>query len=145
MEANMKHKQENLWCRSAYPRPGWVWLTVIGWVVFVSSFVIIAGASMMSVLAPPSGGHLDKLLHALAYAVLTGGLLFAWSQRSLKIVFVFAFLFGAIVEVMQHNFATGRTGSIADAAANGAGILLVIVSWIVIYPYVRRYLATRDL
>lgn len=117
---------------------------VIGWLILASSFLLITGGSMMKVLAPPSGGNLDKILHAFAYGVLTTGLVFAWPKRSLVVIFMIAVGFGTLIEVLQHTLATGRTGSIADAAANGAGALAIILIWIGICPFLKHNPALRD-
>ncbi len=87
---------------------------------------------------------MDKLIHAGAYAVLTAGLVFAWPKRSLLIIFCISVGFGAIIEVLQHTVATGRTGSLADAAANGVGALAIILIWMGVCPLLKHYPALRD-
>lgn len=96
---------------------------------------------MTQVVAPPSGGNLDKITHMVAYAVLTSGMVFAWPKRSLFIIFAFAFSFGVIIEIAQGTVAIGRTASLADAIANGVGILAIILFWMWICPRLKHYLA----
>jgi len=96
---------------------------------------------MTTVMTPPSGSNMDKLLHAAAYGVLTTGLVFAWPKRSLSIIFAVAFGFGALIEFLQGRLAIGRTASLADALANGAGALAIILIWIWICPRLKHNLA----
>lgn len=100
---------------------------------------------MIPMAAPPSGLHLDKVLHAFAYAILTVGLIFAWPKRALPLIFVVAFGIGGIIEICQGLFASGRTASFADALANGFGGLTVILTWMILYPLYQKYLDVREL
>ncbi len=93
---------------------------------------------MTPVGAPPSGMHLDKLLHAIAYGVLTFGLVFAWPKRALPLIFAVTFIYGIILEIMQGTLAEGRTASLFDALANGLGALLIIGLWIWICPRLKQ-------
>ncbi len=84
--------------------------------------------------APSSALHLDKILHLVAYGVLTSGMVFAWPKRALPHIFAASFGLGVILEFMQGAFAIGRTASVFDAMANGAGALLIIGFWVWIWP-----------
>jgi len=130
--------QNSVWHSSNYPRPGWTWLVVFGWVFFVACFIIITTVSMKTVMAPPSGNNLDKVLHALAYGALTFGMIFALPRRSLVAIVVAAFVYGGIIEFLQGSLGQGRTMSIWDALANGLGALIIVGLWMLVCSLLRR-------
>ena len=72
----------------------------------------------------------DKLLHAIAYALLTllAGLVFTVSGRNPKTAWRLALLaalsYGGLIEVMQGTLTTGRQAECWDLAANAVGALL---------------------
>jgi len=81
--------------------------------------------------------NIDKLLHALVYAVLGGTFLFAlppawWRQQpwlAMGAMMLFCLGYGAIDEWHQ-SFVPGRIASGADVAADvGGGFLVVIGDW----------------
>lgn len=126
------------WHKTAFPRPVYKWLIAFGWIAFVACLFIISSASLMKVAAPPSGSNIDKVLHILAYGALTTGMVFALPKRSLTIIFVTTFIFGLIIEFLQGAIGEGRTASLADAAANGLGALIIIGLWIWICPRLKH-------
>ncbi len=70
----------------------------------------------------------DKAEHATAWAVLTGaGLLLSTRRRWL--IPLFAFLFGAAVEVAQAVMPLGRDGDWRDLAADTVGVAAAWVAW----------------
>lgn len=74
----------------------------------------------------------DKILHALAYTILTLSWVFsikkAHKSNMLKIKIGLAIcLFGIIIEVLQSNITTYRTGDYLDVLANTIGITLALV------------------
>jgi len=129
---------------SDFPRPDYFWLIFLGWFVFSSSFLLISGISMVPTGAPSSTMHLDKVLHLIAYGVLTSGMVFALPKRALPHIFAFCFGVGVILEIMQGTFAIGRTASIFDAIANGAGALIIIFLWMWIWPKLGLNPATQE-
>ena len=129
------------WSFTAFPRPGNKWVIAAGWIVFAFSFLIITMFSVQPVSAPSSQFQLDKILHALAYASLTFGMIFAWPKRSLVLIFTGAFVLGALLEIYQGTLGVGRTASIYDALANGVGSALVIGLWVFICPRLTHNLA----
>ncbi len=134
-------KTKLAWHNTAFPRPLWQWLVGLGWAVLIISLLLISTISMMSVMAPPSGNNLDKLLHIGAYGVLTFGMVFALPKRSLAAIFAATFIYGVIIELMQGAFGEGRTASVADALANGLGALIIILIWIWLSPRLKHILA----
>ncbi len=121
-----------------YARPMLSWVILLGWLVVCVSFAIITFASMRTVAAHVSDFQWDKVYHALAYAVLTLGLLFAWPRRALITVFLVAFGLGVALEVFQGTIAFGRTASIWDAMANAVGSLTIIAIWMRVCPLVKH-------
>ncbi|THD57810.1 VanZ family protein [Phenylobacterium sp.] len=70
----------------------------------------------------------DKAEHATAWAVLTGaGLLLSTRRR--WAIGVFAFLFGAAVEVLQAVMPFGRDGDILDLTADTVGVAAAYLVW----------------
>jgi len=70
----------------------------------------------------------DKAEHAIAWAVLTGsGLLLSTKRR--WAIGVFAFGFGATVEVLQAVMPLGRDGDWRDLAADSVGIVVAYLVW----------------
>lgn len=70
----------------------------------------------------------DKAEHATAWAVLTGvGL--ALSTRRRWAIGAFAFVFGAVVEVLQATMGLGRNGDWRDLLADSVGILAAYLIW----------------
>ncbi len=76
----------------------------------------------------------DKLLHVLAYLVLTLSWLFAIlkSHKSFKVKFQVGFalfIFGIVIEILQSNMPLNRHGDYLDVFANFLGILGGIITF----------------
>ena len=70
----------------------------------------------------------DKAEHAISWAVLTGaGLLLSTKRR--WAIGMFAFVFGAAIEVLQATLPFGRDGDWHDLAADTVGIGLAYLVW----------------
>jgi VanZ family protein len=70
----------------------------------------------------------DKAEHATAWAVLTGaGLLLSTKRRWM--IPLFAFLFGAAVEILQAVMPLGRDGDVRDLIADSVGIIAAWAVW----------------
>lgn len=77
---------------------------------------------------PGVGITWDKAEHALAWAVLTGaGLLLSTRRR--WAIGVFAFVFGAVIEVGQATMGLGRDGDWHDLLADSTGIAVAYLAW----------------
>jgi VanZ family protein len=70
----------------------------------------------------------DKAEHAIAWAVLTGAGLLLSTKRRWAIP-LFAFLFGAAVEILQAVMPLGRDGDVMDLIADSAGIAAAWIVW----------------
>lgn len=76
--------------------------------------------------------HQDKAGHLIFYAILTYGLIKVFKQEIIlkepsKFASSIGFVFGVIIELIQHYFTTLRVGSVMDTLANGFGIILIVM------------------
>jgi VanZ family protein len=72
----------------------------------------------------------DKAEHAISWAVLTGaGLLLSTKRR--WAIGIFAFVFGAAIEVLQATLPFGRDGDVLDLTADTVGIAVAYAVWLV--------------
>lgn len=122
----------------SYDRPahkGLVWLARL---IFVMILIFITYESLEPTLPSINVTHIDKVMHALAYAILTA--LFALSMPKLKMLHVFFWpaIYGAIIEVAQELMPYDRTGSVWDLLANMAGSAVVLLLWILLVRVLRR-------
>jgi uncharacterized protein YfiM (DUF2279 family) len=77
---------------------------------------------------PGEGIIWDKAEHAISWAVLAGaGLLLSTHRR--WVIPVFAFILGAVIEVLQATMGLGRDGDWHDLAADSVGIAAAWVVW----------------
>jgi len=99
----------------------------------VGLYALACGVLLYLTLAPekevPGVGLVwDKAEHAVSWAVLTGaGLLLSTRRR--WAIGAFAFVFGALIEVLQANMGLGRDGNWQDLAADSAGIVAAYLVW----------------
>jgi VanZ family protein len=77
---------------------------------------------------PGEGLIWDKAEHAIAWMVLTAAGLVLSTRRHWAIG-VFAFVFGAVVEVLQATMGWGRDGDWHDLAADSVGIAAAYLVW----------------
>ena len=76
--------------------------------------------------------HQDKVGHFIFYVILTYGLIRVFKEEIIlnepsKFASSIAFVFGLIIELIQHYYTTHREGSLMDAFANGFGIILIVM------------------
>lgn len=96
----------------------------------ILTFAALAVILVMSLKPSVSVGdmaHADKLAHLAAYAVLSGLARFGWLKTWGGLIFLGLALFGIGIEIAQHSMDLGRTGSIADVAANLTGTALPLL------------------
>ncbi len=72
----------------------------------------------------------DKAEHATAWAVLTGAGLLLSTRRRWAIL-LFAFAFGAAIEILQATLPFGRDGDIFDLMADTVGIAVAYGVWLI--------------
>ena len=99
----------------------------------IAAYLVCLAVLSCLELAPtqalPSPNISDKVQHMIAYAVLTaaGLMLFA---RHLRLAIGFAFAFGVVLEFLQVVMGDGRQGDWRDAAANGLGVLVATLIYL---------------
>ena len=102
-------------------------------VSYIFKFLTLAALTVILVMSlKPSisvGGmpHVDKVLHFGAYALLSILARLGWPKLWGGLIFIGLAVFGIAIEIAQHTMNLGRTGSIADIAANLAGAALPLI------------------
>ncbi|KHT64197.1 hypothetical protein RJ45_07970 [Photobacterium gaetbulicola] len=97
------------------------------YVIFITILSLLAGAEENSALDLDSYGvmFLDKILHLLAYAIFAiQGCLQLKDLKHLRGLCIAIALYGILLEFIQHAFIPDRMGSIDDAVANIAGVII---------------------
>ncbi|THD51509.1 VanZ family protein [Phenylobacterium sp.] len=106
------------------PRP--VRLAIYGLACAILLYITLAPGKYV----PGVGVIWDKAEHASAWAVLTGaGLLLSTKRR--WAILLFAFIFGATIEVLQAVLPFGRDGDILDLTADTVGIAAAYAVWLI--------------
>jgi len=118
-----------LWPRSVLT--GFKVLSVIFAVIIIHESLIPSGPGSRIL-------HMDKVLHAFAYASLTGALRLGWPAIWGGFIIIGASALGIGLEFAQAALAQGRDGSWADALANVFGVCLALA---LLYPFRKRSLA----
>ena len=83
--------------------------------------------------------NIDKLIHFTMYFSLMSVLILEnrktiKSAGNLFLIGLIPLFYGALLEILQATLTVSRTGSVFDAMANGAGILVSILLWLWIKP-----------
>jgi VanZ family protein len=81
--------------------------------------------------------YFDKIVHFGMYFVLTSVIIYENSKTLIKTgrVFIIAlipFVYGVLIEILQSALTVTRTGSLYDALADCAGILISVLIWLCI-------------
>ncbi|MGQ9424974.1 VanZ family protein [Gilvimarinus sp. F26214L] len=110
-------------------------------------FVILTGWATYLSLVPSPGEVFttvwDKLLHVLAWSVLTFSLRIAWPvPRFPWWAALGLFLYSVLVESLQH-LVPERSFSVEDLLANGLGVAVAFGVAAVIWPPVEAHLIRR--
>ena len=107
------------------------WLPVAAWMGFIQ----YASVRTVVEIGPETLPQADKLLHALAYALLA--LLIVRALRAAAALalgdvalaaFAWATAFGALQEMLQH-FIPKRSCDLLDLLSNGLGAGLAVLAW----------------
>jgi VanZ family protein len=107
---------------SRLPRP--LRLALYAIAVLVLAYMTLAPSKDV----PGAGLIWDKAEHAIAWAVLTGlGLVLSTKRR--WVIPIFAFAFGAAIEVLQAIMPLGRDGDIFDLMADTVGVATAYFLW----------------
>lgn len=107
---------------------------------FIYFAIIITTAIIcLSLLKLPSTNNsysnIDKIYHLVAYFFLAiSWLISFYKQEKSKLFVVFACIFfGIIIEYIQSNFTSYRTGDMLDIIANTIGVILALLSFNLIF------------
>jgi VanZ family protein len=84
--------------------------------------------------------NIDKAVHFGMYFGLMSAIILEnrkniKSARYLFLIGLIPLSYGILMEIFQSTLTTTRTGSVYDALANGAGILISILLWLWISPF----------
>jgi VanZ family protein len=84
--------------------------------------------------------NFDKVVHFGMYFCLMSVILFENRKTLRRVSYVFLtclipFFYGILMEILQATLTTTRTGSIYDALANGAGVIVSVLLWLWIKPF----------
>jgi len=71
--------------------------------------------------------NIDKVAHLGAYAVLAGLARLGWPKLWGGWIFLVFAILGIGIEIAQHTMSMGRSGSLADTAANLLGTALPLI------------------
>ncbi len=89
----------------------------------------------------------DKVVHVLFYLTLCLSWLFYFrAKQKIKQKFIIAFgifVYGIIIEVLQSDFTTYRTGSLFDVLANTVGIAIGLLVFEKLYKFLIKYTHTQ--
>lgn len=117
----------------------------ISWGIFISFMTLMPGSAIPKDLAELN----DKYLHGVIY-FFTAGLIILGSIRynhqnvlkkgRLISVVLFCFLFGGIIEILQHALIPGRNGSWLDFLANDIGAVLAALFWL-LFKKLKAYMS----
>lgn len=92
----------------------------------------------------PTVNMWDKAEHSISWVVLTVIGLAFWPTRPGRIA-AFAFLLGALIEVLQTLLPFGRDGDIRDLVGDSVGIAAGLVIWAVLRALKRRVAVRRPI
>ena len=109
---------------------------VIFAVWFLSATIVVYGSLTPLPMTPPDVPFADKLLHFLAYCWLAALPMFlqrrAWGIIAPPLAVM---ALGIVLEIGQ-LYVPGRTFSLGDMAANGAGVLAGTISGNILKPWI---------
>ena len=95
-----------------------------------AAFAVALLVSLVVLFAPRAGGagsvpHLDKVVHAAVFALLTGT--GVWRFGRWPAVLAGGVVYAVLSEVVQHTLLPERSGDAADVVADVVGALLGVV------------------
>jgi VanZ family protein len=87
--------------------------------------------------------YIDKIVHFLMYFGLTSVMILEHHKTvknfsSLLLLGLFPFLYGILMELLQSNITSDRSGDIFDAVSNTSGIFVSILIWLAVRPLFYR-------
>ena len=95
----------------------------------IAALVVLLVMSLRPSVSLGEIAHIDKVWHLGAYALLSGLVRLGWPKLWGGLIFIGLAFFGIGIELAQHFMNLGRTGSIADVAANLTGTALPLIAF----------------
>lgn len=94
---------------------------------FLLAYISLLGLGVLSLVPTPDIGGSDKMAHFAAYAMLSGWFsLLIRQPKSLWFILFGLIGYGLLLELLQ-SFTSYRQGDLADAIANGLGVIFGLV------------------
>lgn len=93
----------------------------------IAALITVAYMSLRPSLSVGGVPHMDKVLHFGTYGVLAGLARLGWWRSWGGWIFLGLASFGIALEILQHVMDLGRSGSLADTAANCAGAAICLL------------------
>ncbi|GAB7193597.1 hypothetical protein NUM3379_43070 [Kineococcus sp. NUM-3379] len=95
-----------------------------------AAFAVAVLVSLVVLFAPRAGGagsvpHLDKVVHAAVFGLLTGTGVWRFGRR--EAVLAGGVVYAVLSEVVQHTLLPERSGDVADVVADVVGAVLGVV------------------
>ena len=103
--------------------------------VFCLAVAVLVHESLLPSIGAPKLNHWDKLVHFVAYFILSTLALFAFTWAKLLALFILVSRIGGSLEIGQELMDAGRDGTWADQLANMLGAGAPMLMW---YLYKRR-------
>lgn len=102
----------------------YAFISRVSLILGIFAVLIVTYESLTPTLSLPSITHMDKIMHFVAYAGLAG--LFTLGCPRIKPILICLSVigFGALIEILQHIMALGRSGSLLDGLANTGGAII---------------------
>ena len=99
--------------------------------VFCLAVAVLVHESLLPSNTAPSLNSWDKLVHFLAYFILSTLALFAFTRAKLLALFILISLIGGGLEIGQELMDAARDGTWADQLANMLGAATPMLMWYV--------------
>lgn len=99
-------------------------------ILFGLAVIVITHESLIPVNESSVPNNWDKLVHFLAYFILTGLSVFAFPKARLLGLFALMTVLGGGIEIAQELMNVGRDGTWGDGLANMGGAAAPIIMWV---------------
>lgn len=124
------------------------------WKAFIFTFLVLY-ASLSNMNSMDTAGffsfpHADKLVHFLMFLVLTlswlSGISKYYRHHRKKVLLypvgISIFIFGVLMELLQHYISSGRTAELTDILANTLGIIaaFILFRWLKEQQWIYQFL-----
>jgi VanZ family protein len=112
-------------------------------VALIIMYLSLASANTFDKVPEFDIPYIDKIVHFLMYFGLTSVMILEHHETvkkfsSLLLLGLFPFFYGILMEILQSNLTSDRTGDIFDAVSNTSGIIVSILIWLSVRPLFYR-------